>query len=72
MVLMLLNGVALMLDTAALEDRRISADDLKLAVKLAIAPRGIFMQNPPDDEEMMVRYMYTYILDQYGVMPYKF
>jgi len=42
--------------TAALEDRRISADDLKLAVKLAIAPRGIFMQSPPEDEEMMVRY----------------
>lgn len=42
--------------TAALEDRRISADDLKLAVKLAIAPRGIFMQSPLEDEEMMVRY----------------
>lgn len=39
----------------ALEDRRVSAEDLKLAVKLAIAPRGIFMQTPPDDEEMMVR-----------------
>lgn len=40
----------------ALEDRRPSADDLKLAVKLAIAPRGIFMQQPPDDdEEMLVR-----------------
>lgn len=38
----------------ALEDRRVTADDLKLAVKLAIAPRGIFMQTPPDDEEMMV------------------
>lgn len=38
---------------AALEDRRVSADDLKLAVKLAIAPRGIFMQNPQDDEEMV-------------------
>ena len=32
-----------------------SADDLKLAVKLAIAPRGIFMNTPQDDEEMMVR-----------------
>ncbi|CAM9767635.1 unnamed protein product [Ascophyllum nodosum] len=40
--------------SAALEDRRVSADDLKLAVKLAIAPRGIFMQTPPDDEEMMM------------------
>lgn len=39
----------------ALEDRRVSADDLKLAVKLAIAPRGIFMNTPQDDEEMMVR-----------------
>lgn len=31
-----------------------SAEDLKLAVKLAIAPRGIFMQQPPDDEEEML------------------
>lgn len=30
-----------------------SADDLKLAVKLAIAPRGIFMNTPQDDEEMV-------------------
>ncbi|CAM9944589.1 unnamed protein product, partial [Choristocarpus tenellus] len=37
--------------SAALEDRRVTADDLKLAVKLAIAPRGIFMQMP-DDEQM--------------------
>lgn len=40
--------------SAALEDRRVSADDLKLAVKLAIAPRGIFMNTPQDDEEMMM------------------
>lgn len=40
--------------SAALEDRRVSAEDLKLAVKLAIAPRGIFMQQPPDDEEEML------------------
>ncbi|CAM9346134.1 unnamed protein product [Ectocarpus fasciculatus] len=39
--------------SAALEDRRVSAEDLKLAVKLAIAPRGIFMQTPQDDEEML-------------------
>ncbi|CAM9393422.1 unnamed protein product [Ectocarpus sp. 12 AP-2014] len=39
--------------SAALEDRRVSAEDLKLAVKLAIAPRGIFMQMPQDDEEML-------------------
>eukprot|EP00904_Undaria_pinnatifida_P010858 jgi/Undpi1/6902/HiC_scaffold_21.g09377.m1 len=39
--------------SAALEDRRPSAEDLKLAVKLAIAPRGIFMQTPQDDEEML-------------------
>lgn len=38
----------------ALEDRRVTAEDLKLAVKLAIAPRGIFMQTPQDDEEMLV------------------
>eukprot|EP00903_Cladosiphon_okamuranus_P012770 g11938.t1 len=40
--------------SAALEDRRVSAEDLKLAVKLAIAPRGIFMNTPQDDEEMMM------------------
>ncbi|CAM9938093.1 unnamed protein product, partial [Laminaria digitata] len=39
--------------SAALEDRRATAEDLKLAVKLAIAPRGIFMQTPQDDEEML-------------------
>lgn len=38
----------------ALEDRRVGAEDLKLAVKLAIAPRGIFMQQPPDDDEEML------------------
>ncbi|CAM9893026.1 unnamed protein product [Sphacelaria rigidula] len=40
--------------SAALEDRRVGAEDLKLAVKLAIAPRGIFMQQPPDDDEEML------------------
>lgn len=39
----------------ALEDRRVSAEDLKLAVKLAIAPRGIFMNTPQDEDEEMVR-----------------
>ncbi|CAM9349252.1 unnamed protein product [Phaeothamnion confervicola] len=37
---------------AALEDRPVKADDLKLAVKLAIAPRGVFMQQPPEEEMM--------------------
>ncbi|CAN0432707.1 unnamed protein product, partial [Discosporangium mesarthrocarpum] len=38
---------------SALEDRRVTADDLKLAVKLAIAPRGLFMLDElPDDEQM--------------------
>ncbi|CAM9627992.1 unnamed protein product [Chrysoparadoxa australica] len=38
--------------SAALEDRRVSSDDLRLAVKLAIAPRGTFFQQPQDEEMM--------------------
>ncbi|KAG5188517.1 magnesium chelatase subunit D, putative chloroplast precursor [Tribonema minus] len=37
--------------SAALEDRRVTSNDLKLAVKLAIAPRGTFFQQM--EEEMM-------------------
>lgn len=38
-----------------------SAEDLKLAVKLAIAPRGVFMNTPQDDEEM-VRFRFFLML----------
>ena len=38
--------------SAALEGRQVTSEDLKLAVKLAIAPRGTFI-NTPMDEEMM-------------------
>jgi len=39
---------------AALEGRQITSDDLRMAVKLAIAPRGTFINEPMDpDEEMM-------------------
>mmetsp|Transcript_16172 Transcript_16172/g.20151 ORF Transcript_16172/g.20151 Transcript_16172/m.20151 type:complete len:808 (-) Transcript_16172:76-2499(-) len=38
--------------SAALEGRQINSEDLRLAVKLAIAPRGTFI-NEPMDEDMM-------------------
>jgi magnesium chelatase subunit D len=38
--------------SAALEGRQINSEDLRLAVKLAIAPRGTFI-NQPMDEDMM-------------------
>lgn len=39
--------------SAALEGRQITSEDLKLAVKLAIAPRGTFINTPMDEDEMM-------------------
>lgn len=39
--------------SAALEGRQITSEDLRLAVKLAIAPRGTFVQTPMDEDEMM-------------------
>ena len=38
---------------AAIEGRQVTSDDLRLAVKLAIAPRGTFIQTPMDEDEMM-------------------
>lgn len=38
---------------AAIEGRQINGDDLKLAVKLAIAPRGTFINTPMDEDEML-------------------
>jgi magnesium chelatase subunit D len=38
---------------AALEGRQVTSEDLKLAVKLAIAPRGTFINTPMDPDEMM-------------------
>ena len=39
--------------SAALEGRQVSSEDLRLAVKLAIAPRGTFINTPMDQDEMM-------------------
>eukprot|EP00560_Eucampia_antarctica_P001554 CAMPEP_0197832546 /NCGR_PEP_ID=MMETSP1437-20131217/15262_1 /TAXON_ID=49252 ORGANISM="Eucampia antarctica, Strain CCMP1452" /NCGR_SAMPLE_ID=MMETSP1437 /ASSEMBLY_ACC=CAM_ASM_001096 /LENGTH=792 /DNA_ID=CAMNT_0043435977 /DNA_START=43 /DNA_END=2421 /DNA_ORIENTATION=+ len=39
--------------SAALEGRQINVEDLRLAVKLAIAPRGTFINTPMDEDEMM-------------------
>ena len=38
---------------AALNDRPVNGDDLKLAVKLVIAPRSKFMQMDNNEDEMM-------------------
>jgi magnesium chelatase subunit D len=39
--------------SAALEGRQVTSEDLRLAVKLAIAPRGTFINTPMDEDEMM-------------------
>jgi magnesium chelatase subunit D len=40
--------------SAALEGRQVTSDDLRLAVKLAIASRGIFINTPMDDNDMQM------------------
>jgi len=39
--------------SAALEGRQVTSEDLRLAVKLAIAPRGTFINTPMDEDDMM-------------------
>jgi len=39
--------------SAALNDRRVDAEDLRMAVKLAILPRGTFINDPDMQDEMM-------------------
>jgi magnesium chelatase subunit D len=39
--------------SAALEGRQVTSEDLRLAVKLAIAPRGTFINTPMDEDNMM-------------------
>ena len=39
--------------SAALEGRQVNSDDLRMGVKLAIAPRGTYIETPMDEDEMM-------------------